>query len=172
MEGQHCCCPNPTIAISTTTTVIAATITIIASQQMTDSDLRVSLAPQSRPRTAKKKITLVLSQAWTHSGFAEMLVQLKQRLCSTVWLGSVASSKAGALPLQACRCHCGSLAPPGGQGGRTTLITFFLDAICRLRYFSSSKGISIKMHSEKSSSSSNRRIALLVMLAQLSLEMP
>ena len=162
MEGQHCSCPNPTIAISTTTTVIAATITIIASQQMTDSDLRVSLAPQSRLRTAKKKITLVLSQAWTHSGFAEMLVQLKQRLCSTVWLGSVASSKAGALPLQACRCHC----------GRTTLITFFLDAICRLRYFSSSKGISIKMHSEKSSSSSNRRIALLVMLAQLSLEMP
>lgn len=136
------------------------------------SDLRVSPAPQSGPRTAKKKITLVLSQAWTHSGFAEMLVQLKKRLCSTACLASVTSSKAGALVLQACRCHCGSLAPPGGQGGRTTLIIFFLDAIFILTYISSSKGISIKMHSEKSSSSSNRRIALLVMLAQLSLEMP
>lgn len=89
------------------------------------SDLRVSPAPQSGPRTAKKKITLVLSQAWTHSGFAEMLVQLKKRLCSTAWLASITSSKAGALALQACRCHCGSLAPPGGQGGRTTLIIFF-----------------------------------------------
>ena len=135
------------------------------------SDLRVSPAPQSGPRTAKKKITLVLSQAWTHSEFAEMLVQLKKRLCSTAWLASVTPSKAGALPLQACRCHCGSLAPPGGQGGRTTLI-IFLDATFILIYISSRKGISIKMHSEKSSFSSNRRTALLVMLAQLSLEMP
>ena len=136
------------------------------------SDLRVSPAPQSRPRTAKKEITLVLSQAWTHSGFAEMLVQLKKRLCFTVWMTSVASGKVGALPLQVCRCHCGCLAPAGGKGGRTALIIFFLDAIIRLKYFSSSKDISIKMRSEKSSSSFNRRIAPLVMLAQLSLEMP
>ena len=63
------------------------------------SDLRVPPCSSGWAKSCWKGDNIGLVLSIDHPGFADMLAQLKKRLCSMAWLPLVASSKAGALPL-------------------------------------------------------------------------